>query len=349
MGVCLSNEETNERVHSGNIDRTIEEENKKLEREFKMLLLGSGESGKTTIFKQMKILHQDGYTPQELDSWKLPVYRNLVQSAQAVIEALDKFEYQLDEKTQCEAQFILDHNVKEDLDPLIVKAINIVLKDPVTQKFLEEQFSGFYLMDSAPYFFKNIERISKPDYRPTYDDVLRARVKTTGIKEARMKMGAAPIHMFDVGGQRSERKKWIHCFEAVHSIIFCVSTSEYDQVLLEESRQNRLLESLVLFESVVNSRWFQSTTIILFLNKMDIFEEKITKVPLGKYFPDYGGGTDQRKAIKYILWRFQQANRAKLEIYPHLTQAINSNNIKHAFKVIRKTIIETNLRAVDIL
>ena len=43
--------------------------------------------------------------------------------------------------------------------------------------------------------------------------------------------------MFDVGGQRSERKKWIHCFENVTSIIFCVALSEYDQVLLEESNQ----------------------------------------------------------------------------------------------------------------
>lgn len=43
--------------------------------------------------------------------------------------------------------------------------------------------------------------------------------------------------MFDVGGQRSERKKWIHCFENVTSIIFCVALSEYDQVLLEESHQ----------------------------------------------------------------------------------------------------------------
>lgn len=45
--------------------------------------------------------------------------------------------------------------------------------------------------------------------------------------------------MFDVGGQRSERKKWIHCFENVTSIIFCVALSEYDQVLLEESNQVR--------------------------------------------------------------------------------------------------------------
>ena len=94
--------------------------------------------------------------------------------------------------------------------------------------------------------------------------------------------------MFDVGGQRSERKKWIHCFEAVTSIIFCVALSEYDQVLLEEagqvrrqpteklpylnpplmtppSPQNRMAESLVLFESVINSRWFLRTSVILFL------------------------------------------------------------------------------------
>jgi guanine nucleotide-binding protein G(i) subunit alpha len=53
--------------------------------------------------------------------------------------------------------------------------------------------------------------------------------------------------MFDVGGQRSERKKWIHCFENVTSIIFCVALSEYDQVLLEESSQVRIQnDSLVL-------------------------------------------------------------------------------------------------------
>jgi guanine nucleotide-binding protein G(i) subunit alpha len=48
--------------------------------------------------------------------------------------------------------------------------------------------------------------------------------------------------MFDVGGQRSERKKWIHCFENVTSIIFCVALSEYDQVLLEENSQVQCLD-----------------------------------------------------------------------------------------------------------
>lgn len=121
--------------------------------------------------------------------------------------------------------------------------------------------------------------------------------------------------MFDVGGQRSERKKWIHCFEAVRSIIFCVSLSEYDQVLLEESRQNRMMESLVLFESVINSRWFSQTIMVLFLNKIDLFRKKIKKIPLERFFPDYTGGSDLNKSLKYILWRFNQTNRAKLKIF----------------------------------
>lgn len=140
------------------------------------------------------------------------------------------------------------------------------------------------------------------------------------------------LSMFDVGGQRSERKKWIHCFENVTSIIFCVALSEYDQVLLEESNQvnlfiwmlkasltwsqNRMMESLVLFDSVVNSRWFMRTSIILFLNKVDLFKQKLGRSPLGNYFPDYSGGNDVNRAAKYLLWRFNQVNRAHLNLYP---------------------------------
>lgn len=178
-----------------------------------------------------------------------------------------------------------------------------------------------------------MERIAAPDYLPTEADVLRARTKTTGIYETKFQMGQLSIHMFDVGGQRSERKKWIHCFENVTSIIFCVALSEYDQVLLEEStqvsqptrsergqptdnQQNRMMESLVLFDSVVNSRWFMRTSIILFLNKVDLFKQKLAKSPLSTYFPDYSGGNDVNRAAKYLLFRFDQVNRARLQLYP---------------------------------
>jgi len=159
-----------------------------------------------------------------------------------------------------------------------------------------DRSTEFYLMDSAPYFFSEVKRICDPKYIPNQDDVLRARAKTTGITETRFHMGQLSIHMFDVGGQRSERRKWIHCFESVTSIIFCVAISEYDQVLLEERTQNRMQESLVLFESVVNSRWFLSTSIILFLNKIDIFQKKDNPITIGEVLPGIPGRPRHRES-----------------------------------------------------
>lgn len=204
-------------------------------------------------------------------------------------------------------------------------------------------------MDSAPYFYKELSRVAEADYVPTEADVLRARTKTTGIYETRFTMGNLSIHMFDVGGQRSERKKWIHCFEAVTSIIFCVALSEYDQALLEEAGQNRMTESLVLFDSVINSRWFVRTSIILFLNKIDLFKEKLPLVPLADWFPEYQGGADPNKAAKYILYRFTQVNRAKLNIYPHLTQATDTSNIRLVFAAVKETILQNALKDSGIL
>lgn len=86
--------------------------------------------------------------------------------------------------------------------------------------------------------------------------------------------------IFDVGGQRNERKKWIHCFDDVTAVIFVAAISEYDQVLYEESGQNRMYEALDLFDEICNSRWFKDTSMILFLNKKDLFEQKMKKVDI---------------------------------------------------------------------
>lgn len=114
-------------------------------------IVGSGESGKSTIFKQMKIVYQEGYTREELISWKVTVYRNLIQSAQSIVNALNQFEYQLStEKNQYEAELLSDYKLQDSLSPAIVDAIISVWQDPVTSKLLEEKSSEFYLMDSAP-------------------------------------------------------------------------------------------------------------------------------------------------------------------------------------------------------
>jgi len=353
MGLCLSAEEKESRLRSYQIDKQIEEDSRRFKKECKILLLGSGESGKSTIVKQMKIIHQNGYTKEELALYRITVYKNLIDSAQAIIFAMKKFrkEPRVPENRVL-ADKILDYYVESDpafqLSQEIVDAIDSVWHDPIIAEILDQQ-SHFYLMDSAPYFFGEVRRIGAHGYIPVEADVLRARTKTTGISETRFNMGQLSIHMFDVGGQRSERKKWIHCFEAVTSIIFCVALSEYDQVLLEESGQNRMAESLILFESVINSRWFLRTSIILFLNKIDLFRAKLPRVPLEQYFPEYSGGADVNKAAKYILWRFTQTNRARLNIYPHLTQATDTSNIRLVFAAVKETILQNALRDSGIL
>lgn len=80
MGLCMSSDERELRLRSAVIDKKIEDDSKKLKKECKILLLGAGESGKSTIVKQMKIIHQNGYTRQELESFKPTIVKNTIDS-----------------------------------------------------------------------------------------------------------------------------------------------------------------------------------------------------------------------------------------------------------------------------
>jgi len=357
MGNCASAVDHEAVSRSQEIDKQIEEDSKRFRKECKILLLGSGESGKSTIVKQMKIIHQNGFTEQERLEYRPVVFKNLTESGQAIVLAMRKLGVSPEEPfNRDNADKIMDYDIElissaptfcypEDL----AKSIQQLWADPMVIKLMDYHSSDFYLMDSAGYLFKEAERIGKLGYIPTETDVLRSRQKSTAIVETRFAMGPLQIHMFDVGGQRSERKKWIHCFESVTSIIFCTALSEYDQVLLEEKNQNRMTESLVLFDSIINSRWFLRTSIILFMNKIDVFRLKIPKTPLEKYFPEYTGGADISKAAKYILWRFMRANRARLSVYPHLTQATDTTSIRLVFAAVKETIMQNSLRDSGIL
>ena len=152
--------------------------------------------------------------------------------------------------------------------------------------------------------------------------------------------------MIDVGGQRSERKKWFRCFEGVTAIIFCSSLSEYDLVLEEDDQVNRMVESMKLFESICNNKWFVNTSVILFLNKRDIFAEKIQRTPITICFADYEGPSTYDDSTSYIKMKFENLNRKKgykEDIYTHLTCAIDTKNIQWVFSDVTDIIIRNAL------
>lgn len=340
--------------------------------ERKVLLLGAGESGKSTILQQLKILHQNGFSDKELVSYIPTIYSNLFEIGRDLINARNKFDIDnaTDNLSEEEIENFVNYNFNLDtklqategmmadlqdfqFPPEFADILGKIWESNQTQDLINGPHSSeFYLMDSAAYFLErsNLARITERGYKPTLQDVLRSRQKTSGIFDTHINMGSnLKLHFFDVGGQRSERKKWIHCFDNVALVIFCVSLSEYDQFLVEDSEQNRFQESLVLFDNIVNSRWFARTSIVLFLNKIDLFAEKLKKKPLENYFPDYNGGDDINKATKYILWRFVQLNRANLNIYPHVTQATDTSNVKLVFAAIKESILENSLKDTGML
>ncbi|KAI5095051.1 guanine nucleotide-binding protein G(k) subunit alpha, partial [Silurus meridionalis] len=354
MGCTLSAEDKAAIERSKIIDRNLREDGEKASREVKLLLLGAGESGKSTIVKQMKIIHEDGYSEEECKQYKVVVYSNTIQSIIAIIRAMGRLKIDFGDSVRADDArqlFVLAGTAEEGvMTPELAGVIRRLWRDNGVQSCFARS-REYQLNDSAAYYLNDLERISQQGYMPTQQDVLRTRVKTTGIVETHFTFKELYFKMFDVGGQRSERKKWIHCFEGVTAIIFCVALSDYDLVLAEDEEMVRLLlsnrmhESMKLFDSICNNKWFTDTSIILFLNKKDLFEEKIKKSPLTICYPEYSGSNTYEEAAAYIQCQFEDLNRRKdtKEIYTHFTCATDTKNVQFVFDAVTDVIIKNNL------
>ncbi|KAI9311529.1 G-alpha protein [Dichotomocladium elegans] len=352
MGCCQSAEQVEEKQRNEEIEAQIKRDRADMRKEIKVLLLGAGESGKSTILKQMRLIHDGGFTPEERESFKEVIYSNTIQSMRVTMEAM----YDLGipfchPENEVHRRLVLEAPPQVDyLSHELVEAIAI-LWDDQSVKDCVDRANEFQLNDSARYYFDSILRIGQPHYIPSDQDVLRSRVKSTGITETTFAIGDLTYRMVDVGGQRSERKKWIHCFENVTTLLFLVAISEYDQVLFEDASVNRLQESLTLFDSMCNSRWFIKTSIILFLNKIDLFAEKLPKSPLSNFFDDYKGGDRYDAACQYLLQKFVALNtRADTkQIYTHFTCATETKQIKFVMDAVNNIIIHENLAKEGLL
>ncbi|XP_038597288.1 guanine nucleotide-binding protein G(t) subunit alpha-3 [Tachyglossus aculeatus] len=349
MGSRVSVESKESAKRSRELEKKLQEDAERDARTVKLLLLGAGESGKSTIVKQMKIIHKNGYTEQECMEYKAVVYSNTLQSILAITKAMTTLgiEYGNPQSAEDEKQLGTMANTLEDgtMTPELAERMKRLWRDPGIQACFKRA-SEYQLSDSAAYYLNDLDRLSAPGYLPNEQDVLHSRVKTTGIIETQFSFKDLHFRMFDVGGQRSERKKWIHCFEGVTCIIFCVALSAYDMVLVEDEEVNRMHESLHLFNSICNHKYFATTSIVLFLNKKDLFKDKVTKVHLSICFPEYKGPNTFEDAGNYIKNQFVNLNLKKedKEIYCHMTCATDTQNVKFVFDAVTDIIIKENLK-----
>ncbi|XP_017488170.1 PREDICTED: G protein alpha q subunit isoform X5 [Rhagoletis zephyria] len=352
MECCLSEEAKEQKRINQEIERQLRRDKRDARRELKLLLLGTGESGKSTFIKQMRIIHGSGYSDEDKRGYIKLVYQNIFMAMQSMIKAMDmlKISYGKDEHGELgELVMSIDYETVTSFEDPYLSAIKTLWADTGIQECYDRR-REYQLTDSAKYYLSDLPRIELPDFLPTEQDILRARVPTTGILEYPFDLDGIVFRMVDVGGQRSERRKWIHCFENVTSIIFLVALSEYDQILFESDNENRMEESKALFRTIITYPWFQNSSVILFLNKKDLLEEKIMYSHLVDYFPEYDG--PQRDAIaarEFILRMFVDLNPdSEKIIYSHFTCATDTENIKLVFCAVKDTIMQNALKEFNL-
>lgn len=417
------------------IEQNLQLERNKNKNEVKLLLLGAGESGKSTVLKQMKLLHQGGFTHRERMQYGQVIWADAIESMRTLILQARKLGIELDsdqEKAGGELrkskEIILRANTldqvdarmaggseflneyvlkysngaaagahgkqrkqqqqqqqqsdKDDEDGLLLteKYGNEELEDmeleldmdlkPIDQTTNEEiahaikqlwtndrgirqcfhRSSEFQLEGSASYYFDNIEKFARVDYVCDDMDILKGRIKTTGITESSFKIGPSTVKVYDAGGQRSERRKWIHCFEGITAVIFVIAVSEYDQMLFEDERVNRMHESIMLLDTLLNSRWFANTPFILFLNKVDLFQEKVKRSPIRTWFPNYPGRLgDSETGLKYFESLLLSLNRNNKPMYVHRTCATDTQSMRFVLGAVTDLVIQQNLKKSGML
>lgn len=107
-------------------------------------------------------------------------------------------------------------------------------------------------------------------------------------------------------------------------------------------------EAMMLFDQICNSQWFVNTSIILFLNKTDIFKAKIQHSSIKAYFPDYDGPDgDVAEATEFFRKRFTRLNRSEhKEVYVHYTDATDTNLLRHIMASVNDIILARNVKAM---
>lgn len=331
---------------SKNIDKELKEIKKK-QQPFRLLLLGCGDAGKTTFAKQLTYLYgSKEYNDQKRQANTAVLRYNCLESIKILVRAAEEWEIQLDDALVPAATAAQE---AESLTPAIAAHIKALwTSKPILEVFKrgsQLQLPGGN--SNVAYFFDNAERFAASDFEPSQEDYVRAKQKTTGVHETSFEFKDATFVLVDVGGQRCERRRWLPCFQDVSAVIYLSAINEYDMRMEEDETTNRMEESLQLFNKLSCSQWLCDIPFILFLNKVDLFKEKIQHSPLKDFFDDYeefdkqmdDKMSDFDKAVEYITNHYRGAFQGKAACYTFVTCALDTEGCRNVWRAVRDHIV----------
>jgi len=304
----MSNTDCDASNPNGNscIDRQLERAAQADRYNYKVLLLGAGESGKSTFSKQLRLIHKQSISDREKEASVVALRYNVLDCMFTLLEAMEHMEVEISNPALISAANSVKSQRDGKLSQSLARDVQNLWKDKSVQ-IVWAQRHKFYHLDTSPFYFNEAHRFADPNYEITEEDLIMSRMITTGVKVATLPDPPFEFNVVDVGGQRNERKKWIHIFDDVKAIVFVVNLAGYNQVMFEDATKNRMKESLELFEQVVSNPLFQNVHIFLLLNKKDVFEAEIKRTSLKTCFPEYDGAKgDVIPAINFIEGKFSR-------------------------------------------
>jgi GTPase SAR1 family protein len=313
-----------------------------------MLTLGAGECGKSTIWRQLKLIYCGGFDRDEKESMRRVIRINVIADIKALIEFLRRNGQSVGADLAGSVELVSGLQAsEEELLPDVAQEISRIWHDPVMRLGFNEAGS-IGLGENAGFFLDNVERIAKSNYVPTDADILKSRIRTTGIANLDLMIGDVRTELVDVGGQKSERSRWQKCFQGVDFLLFVVSLSDFDQSMFEDEALSRTRDSMDLFGSIANSPIFEAKPIFLVMNKADLFRRKLQELPeqfMAAYPGFQGDVTNIKQCIDHVEHAFKsrlRANRpAEAWVEAIATCAMEMESVRSLFQSIARKILVT--------
>jgi GTPase SAR1 family protein len=331
--------------------RQKDPEKEKAKKTIKVAILGTAASGKSTFFKQMQILHCNGFDDTENQNYIRILISNFYTGVKELIACAETMEKPLSKKSKKSSKFFKElTNLETPVTEEILEDANRIWNDEAIQEVWEMRDSlvNFSIIN-YDYIIKNVERLSAPEAFATNDDIVRCRQRTTGLSDIEFPYGKHYFHLFDVGGQKPERRKWdvIANTHKPTALLFFTSLVDFDIPLqIAEEGKSRMDESLEVWDEIINKEEFENATFILFLNKVDLFEDKIERVNLADFFPDYDGKSLEAASDfleKLFINRAGNSRHSPETIYAHTTCAIDTHVMGKVFDSVSEEIFKQRL------
>ncbi|KAF7368502.1 Heterotrimeric G protein alpha subunit B [Mycena venus] len=336
---------------SDKIDAAIADERRLRKLLKSVLVMGGQNSGKATFMKQARAF-SSGFGTVERDEYKCAIHSSILDTARTVLNDPTVISANTDICDSITSFVQATYNKEVPRSQLFI-ALLVLWADPRIQAHIRSSPNlppdGSFL-----YFLDSLLRISEHSYNPTDAEIIRFKLPSPAITETPFDVQITYAHSeyqlqtiltcvrHDIGLQR----KWFSFFIEAEAIVFLVDLSSYDEAIVSQDTEdsvNAMREAMIQFQTT-GSPW---STIMLIMNKVDLFASRLSACPLTTCFPEYQGANTAGAATDYCIARFLSPLPERLNARAWCTNAIDVNLMSGVLQEIGEFISAHSIRTSD--